>query len=113
MVKSQRDRPGRAAGVCACVYLSHVTRCVQSAAVKRNKMQVLVLVCSTEYPLCVLVLVSQSVFYRVKLARSVCLHLCRELVRVKLISLMVLESRWRSVHAARPPSWQRCCQRCR
>jgi len=51
--------------VCACVYLSHVTRCVQSAAVKRNKMQVLVLVCSTEYPLCVLVLVSQSVFLRV------------------------------------------------
>jgi hypothetical protein len=32
--------------------------------VKRNKVQVLVLVCSTEYLLCVLVLILESVFLR-------------------------------------------------
>ena len=45
---------------------------VESAVVKRKKRQMLVLMCSTEYPLCVLVLVSESAFFACVLLSSEC-----------------------------------------
>ena len=123
MVKSQRDRPGRAAGVCVCLFKPCNQVCSECCGEEKQNAsagagaqhRIPTLRASACLTVCVLARLECMCpsIYRVKLARSACLHLCRELVSGKLISLMVLEPRWRSVHAARPPSWQRCCRRCR